>query len=243
MGKSIERHSITKSIFLHLIPGVLVGLVYFLFAPVVKLYGFPTVMALIISGILVLLPFELGFILYQKKRKGEKLFGETIKYLKPLKFWQFILWVAAIFFAAGLLFKAFGFTTEFIMKFFHWIPSNYMLSMGLSGEFTKLNLIITYMCFLVFIVLILPAVEEIYFRGYLLPRMPEKLKGCVIPIHSTLFALYHTWTPWLIVTRTVGVLPLIYLVKRKENIYLGIAAHCIINSIDFIVGLLFILKM
>jgi membrane protease YdiL (CAAX protease family) len=114
--------------------------------------------------------------------------------------------------------------------------------MGLNGEYPKTNLIITYTLFFLFMVLILPAVEELYFRGYLLPRMPNKLRGWVVPIHSALFALYHTWTPWLFITRTVGVLPLIYLVKRKENIYIGIIAHCIINSIDFIIGLVFIMN-
>lgn len=243
MNNTFDRHSLAKSIFLHLLPGVMVGLGYYLLAPVVKFYGFPTVMALIISGVFVLLPFELGFLLYQKKRTGKKFLGGIVRYQKPLKIWQYILWVAVIFVLTGFAFKAFAFASEYLMHFFSWIPSSYMLDMGLGGEYSRTNLIITYSLFLIFIVLVLPTVEELYFRGYLLPRMPGKLKGWVIPIHSALFALYHTWTPWLFITRTIGVLPLIYLVKRKENIYIGIIAHCIINSIDFIVGLLFIFNM
>ena len=191
----------------------------------------------------MLLPFELGFLLYQSKKKGEKFLGGIIKYQKTLKKWQYFLWTAVIFLLSGLLFKAFGFTSEILMKFFSWIPSDHMLNMGLSEAYSKTNLIITYSLFLVFIVLILPTVEELYFRGYLLPRMPKKLNGFTEIIHSALFALYHTWTPWLFITRTIGVLPLIYLVKRKENIYLGIIAHCIINSIDFIIGVIFILNL
>ncbi len=243
MNNTIKKHSLAKSIFLHLFPGALVGLCYFLLAPVVTEYGFPNVMALIISGIVVLLPLELGILLYQKKITGEKFIGGIIKYQKPLSAWYFILWVVVIFVLAGLLFKTFGFVSEYLMQFFSWIPSTHMLDMGLSGVYSKSNLIITYSLFFIFIVLVLPTVEELYFRGYLLPRMPSKLKGWVFPIHSALFALYHTWTPWLIVTRTVGVLPLIYLVRRKENIYIGIVAHCIINSIDLIIGLAFIINL
>lgn len=243
MNNMIDRHSLAKSIFLHLLPGVLIGICYFLLSPLVKDFGFPTVMALIVSGILVLIPFELGFLLYQSIKTRQKFWNGIVRYQKPLKIWQYILWVLVILLLAGLLFRAFGFASEFLKQFFSWVPSDYTLDMGLNGEFTKLSLIITYAFFFIFIVLVLPTVEELYFRGYLLPRMPSNLKGWAIPIHSALFALYHTWTPWLFITRTVGVLPLIYFVKRKENIYLGIAAHCVINSIDFIIGLVFIMNL
>ena len=89
---------------------------------------------------------------------------------------------------------------------------------------------------------IAPTVEELYFRGYLLPRMPH-LKGWSPLLHSALFALYHTWTPWLAVTRTIFVLPLIYVVQRKKNIYLGVIAHCLINTIDVIVAVIYILGL
>ena len=243
MNNTIEKHSFAKSIFFHLFPGILIGLCYFLLAPIVRQSGFPTVMALIISGVFVLLPIELGFLLYKSKKTGEKFFGGIVRYQKPLKIWHYILWVAVIFLLTGLLFKGFGFTSDFMMQFFSWIPPTHLPDMGLSGEYSKSNLIITYVLFFIFMVLIVPTVEELYFRGYLLPRMPGMLRGWSVPIHSLLFAIYHFWTPWLLITRTVGVLPLIYLVKRKENIYLGIVAHCIMNSIDLIIGLLFIMNL
>lgn len=243
MSNKIQQHSIIKSLFLHLIPGLLGGLFYFLIVPVAKHYGFPTIMALIISGIFVLLPIELGILFYQSRKKREKLIGGIIKYQKPIKFWYFILWVIVIFLLTGLTFKAFDFASNYLMQLFSWIPTDYMLDMGLNGEYSKPILIITYVLFFFLIVLIIPTVEELYFRGYLLPRMPSKLKGWVVPIHSALFALYHTWSPWLFLTRTFGVLPLIYFVRKKENVYLGIVSHCIINSIDFVIGLVFIYNL
>ena len=94
----------------------------------------------------------------------------------------------------------------------------------------------------IFIAIIAPIVEELYFRGYLLPRMPH-LKGWSPLLHSALFALYHTWTPWMVFTRTIGVLPLIYIVQFKRNIYLGIIAHCLMNVIDIIIGVVFIISL
>ncbi|MFW5821271.1 MAG: CPBP family intramembrane glutamic endopeptidase, partial [Bacteroidota bacterium] len=135
------------------------------------------------------------------------------------------------------------FTSEYGKELFQWIPSDFFLDMGLDGNYSKQKLIISYLFFFIFIVVLIPIIEELYFRGFLLPRMPAGSLVWASVFHSALFALYHTWTPWMFVARTFGVLPLIYAVRKKENIYIGIIAHCILNSIDFIVGLLFILKM
>jgi len=41
----------------------------------------------------------------------------------------------------------------------------------------------------------------------------------------------------------LALLPLIYIVRWKKNIGLGVVAHWLINSIDFFVGLGFILSL
>jgi hypothetical protein len=47
----------------------------------------------------------------------------------------------------------------------------------------------------------------------------------------------------MFLARTLALLPLIYIVKWKKNIFLGIGAHWLINSIDLVMGVLFILSM
>ena len=241
MENNIKKHTLLKSIVLHLLPGFLVGGFYFAIAPFIKEQGYPSVMALILAGIFVLIPFELGFLLYQKRLKSVKLFNGVIKYCQRIPVWQYFVWVPIVSAIIGLIFTVLNFTSDFFLTFFDWIPQNMHLDMGLSQEFSKQNLIITYASFFLFVVLILPTIEELYFRGYLLPRMPAKLKGWSPIVHSSLFALYHIWTPWMFVARTLGILPLIYMVRRK-NIYLGIIVHCLINSIDFITALIYILN-
>lgn len=243
MRNKTFEHSLLKSVTLHLLPGILGGIGYFVLAPFVRANGFPSLMALSLSGIFIIIPFELGFLIYQQRKTGEKLFNGVIRYTKPLKIWQYIIWIFTILLFSGLAFKAFNFATEFIRSLFNWIPSDMLLDMGLSNEYSKSKLIITYGIFMFSIVLVLSTIEELYFRGYLLPRMPLKLKGWAEIIHSGLFALYNTWNPWLFITRTIGGLPLVYIVKRKENIYIGIISHCLLNSIDFIIALIFIMKM
>lgn len=238
-----DKHTPLRSIVLHLLPGILVGIGYYTLVPIVNKSGFPSMMALMITGVLILMPFEFGFLLYQRKKTGSKLFNGIIRYWKPIPLWQYFVFVPLIFLATGLLFKAFEFSSRLLHNLFQWIPPGMELSMGFEGEYSPSKLLVTYVMFLILIVIIIPVLEEFYFRGYLLPRMPDKFKNWSGLVHSGLFALYHTWTPWMFIVRTVGLLPLIYIVRRKENIILGIIAHCLLNSLDFIIAIGFLMKM
>jgi uncharacterized protein len=243
MKNEIGEHSMFKSATLHLLPGLLGGACYFAIAPIVMANGYPSVMALILAAIFVLIPFEFGFLLFQKRVTEQNLFNGVIRYFKQIPAWQYFVLVPAILILTGLLFKSLSFTSGFLKTFFSWLPSDMLFDMGLDGDYTKSKLIITYTLFLILTVLILPTIEELYFRGYLLPRMPSRLKGWTEIIHSGFFAIYHTWTPWMVIVRTFGVLPLIYTVKKKENIFIGIVAHCLLNSVDFFIGIKFIINI
>jgi len=240
MDTPITRHSIYRSIILHLLPGILGGIAYIILVPLFKRHGYPSVMALSVAAISVAATFQAAILLINRYNSRQRFFGGVIKYTRPIPFWQYFLWIPIIIILAGIFFKLFSFSDEFLKSLFSFVPDDYFLDMGLDGSYSKSNLVSTYIIFFFSIVLVVPAVEEFYFRGYLLPRMPEKLKGWTIPMHSLLFALYHTWTPWLVLTRFFAVLPLIYTVKRKENIYIGLIAHCILNSLDFVAAVIYI---
>ena len=240
---ALEEHPLWVSIVYHLLPGFLAGLAYFLVVPSVKAQGYPTVIALILAGAFVLTPLELGILFFLSRKNNQKLFDGFLAYLQPLPVGQYLIWVLIIIISTGLIITLFNPLTEILMGFFDWMPGELLLDMGLSAEYSKSILVLTYVLVLIFVVLIGPIVEEFYFRGFLLPRMPKKLRGWTPLIHSFLFAIYHTWTPWMAITRTAGVLPLIYAVRRKNNLWLGVIAHCLLNSIDFFIGLVFILSL
>lgn len=78
-----------------------------------------------------------------------------------------------------------------------------------------------------------PIVEEMYFRGYLLPRISRL--GLWAPLlNAMLFSLAHYWQPASIPQIFLLVLPLYYLVWWKRNIYISIAVHCTANLIGVI---------
>ena len=68
---SIRLLSLGNMILLHLFPGMLISAFVFLTAPVLIQAGFPPILSLYLAILLILIPFELGFLLYQgKKRNG-----------------------------------------------------------------------------------------------------------------------------------------------------------------------------
>jgi uncharacterized protein len=186
----------------------------------------------------------MGVLLWQGKRRTGKLtLAGVVRYRQPLPWHQYLLWVPVIFVASGMIITLLNPISEAMAAWFDWLPASMRLGMGLSGEFTRAKLVQTYALHFMFIIFVAPTVEEWYFRGFLLPRMPESLGWSGPLVHSLLFALYHVWSPWMLLARTLGLLPLIYIVRWKKNIGLGMVAHWLINSIDFFVGLGFIMSM
>jgi hypothetical protein len=234
----IEKHSMTQSIILHLFPGILVGGFYFLARQPVAKMGYPSIFALLLAFAIVLIPFELGYLFVQgKKKTGRFTLQGIIGYRNPILCWQYLVWVFVIFISVGAIFTLLKPVDAFLQeKLFFWLPEP---NLGLDGNYSRTKLIVTYVMFLVFNVMLAPMVEELYFRGYLLPRMKGKLATL---LHSFLFAAIHVFTPWMILTRTLGLLPIVYGVK-KTNIYVGMIVHMLGNAMDLLTAVVFISKM
>lgn len=239
MGQDLsEKHSTIQSIILHLLPGILVGCFYFLARQPVAHMRYPSIFALLLAFGFVLIPVELGYLLYQgKKKTGHFTLQGIISYRKPIPWWQYPVWAIIIVAATGTVFKLLAPVDACLQeRLFFWMPD---LNYGLDGNYSRTILIVTYSMFLIFNVFLAPLVEELYFRGYLFPRM----KGRFATIfHSFLFAAVHVFTPWMMITRTLGLLPLVFGVKKK-NIYVGIIVHILGNSLDLVTGIVFITKM
>ena len=234
----IKKHNLIETLTYHLLPGILTGTGYYLLRQPLQQKGYPSMMALVIAGILILIPSQLAILSFQsKKLTGNRSIKNIISYKKPIVWWQVILFAILIVLVTGLIFTIMKPIDTFLQtNLFSWVPS---IESGLNHSYSKSALIQTYVLMTLFLVILAPLVEELYFRGFLLPRTPSKLPAL---LHTFLFATYHIWTPWMIITRTIGILPLVYAVKKK-NILVGILAHIIINSFDAIAAFAFIAKL
>ncbi len=59
-NNTAEQHTVGKSVLLHLLPGFLIGMCYFALVPVTGQLGYPSIATLMLTVIVVLVPFELG---------------------------------------------------------------------------------------------------------------------------------------------------------------------------------------
>lgn len=75
-----------------------------------------------------------------------------------------------------------------------------------------------------------PVTEELYFRGYLLPRIARYGRGAPV-INTVLFALYHFFSPWRYPAIIVGFFPITWMTWRLRSVHVSMAAHVAINLI------------
>jgi membrane protease YdiL (CAAX protease family) len=131
----------------------------------------------------------------------------------------------------------------FITHLFSWMPGYLSDEHFLNnlGEYSHTSLVILGILFTLSISFG-GAVEELYFRGYLLPRM-EFLGGWAPFVNILLFSLYHFWSPWENVVRLLGITPWIYAVWRTRNIYLALLVHFSINAFSGLSLLILVLEL
>jgi membrane protease YdiL (CAAX protease family) len=218
---------------LHLLPGVLAVLFFALAAPVLAAGGAPAVVAMLFAALLVIVPFELGVVLYESRRRtGTWSVLGAVPYLAPLTRREYLLWVPGVFLSSLLLPGLVVWAAPLLQAgLFSWLPRWFVLYDPAQYSVHPSGVTVVIMAASLGVVGVLgPVVEEIYFRGYLLPRMGGL--GALAPFaNALLFAVYHLWQPYSVLTVLFAFLPVAYAVWWKRNIYLGIAAHCGVNFI------------
>jgi uncharacterized protein len=228
--------SIGKSILLHILPGMLIVIFDIVFAPIVVAMNYPLIFTLVLGDLIILIPFELGVLLYQSKKENGNykigLLHPNHEKLKPLKF---VIYLVVLFVYGFLINTIFSKITGFFEEnAFGWMPdvfhsgSNaYVLTVDFS-EYSQTAKIVTMILSLVVIGILVPIVEELYFRGFLMSRL-SKFKIWSPVISVGLWAVYHLWSPWAILQYFVIFILIGFVVYRTKNLKLSIISHALAN--------------
>ncbi|MXV52795.1 CPBP family intramembrane metalloprotease [Pedobacter sp. HMF7647] len=223
-----------KAIIYHLYPGLLITAGFVIFAPLAIKYGFPPQFGMLLSIIVVAVPI-LFFHMRAAKRLEEK---SHISDLNGFK--EKLPLVRLILYSSGLVIFAFiiwGITQRvsnlITAKLSNWLPSWYTVQdfHGYSHD----KIVVTLIFNLVLNGFMAPYIEELYFRGYLLPRMQGFGKYAFL-VNCLLFSLYHFWQPYIYLTLFLALLPMIYLVVKTRDLRLSILTHSLLNLIGAILS-------
>jgi len=230
----LEQYSLGQSIILHLLPGAIATVVYVLTVPFFTGQGYPSITALYLPMILAVILVELGYLFYQGQRKNGSLsLDGIVNYRQHVTGWMYIVFPLLIL-IWGILVTGLVSPIDNLLldRVFAWLPDWYTLRdvLDIKATYSRQAILVTAICALTLNGLVGPIVEEFYFRGHLLPRLSRF--GYWAPLlNVALFSLYHWWTPWMFFSRLILLIPMVYIVKWKRNIYIGMIAHCLLNLI------------
>src|SRR5436190_23626577 len=90
----VEQPSLPRLVVLHLLPGLLATAAYIAIVPIMRGWGFPTLLAAYLVLPAVIIPIELGYLLYQGGlRNGQPALRGVVLYREPIPVRQYFLLV------------------------------------------------------------------------------------------------------------------------------------------------------
>lgn len=244
-AQSYSQHTLGKSFLLHVSPGILVTTAFFALKPLLASTGYPPLVAFLLAILLVDLPVMLGVMLYEGKQlNGHYSLAGVVLYREKVSWKTFaLIFIGASVVVYILIMLVTPLSTLLTDNLFSWLPDWIFLEeQSQYDAYSKSALILVFSLQLLITGIILPWVEELYFRGYLLPRISRF--GTWAPLMGGLFfALYHVWQLFGIVTVFLLGTALGYIVWWKKDIRLSISLHVFANTILRIFILVGILAM
>jgi membrane protease YdiL (CAAX protease family) len=218
--------SIPKIIVLGLTPGVVMTLLGIFFASPAIGINFNVLLAVMLGFLFGKIPVCLGILAFVA-RKGNKKIKDLLLYNEKVPTKKMIVSIVIpLLIAIAAFVLIVPVETKLWGNTFDFFPDWFRLDKTVISEFNylKITLILT----IIVNGFVGPMVEEMYFRGYLLPRMD--VFGKFAPLVNTIiFSLYHFFTPWQNITRIIGVTPMVYSVWLNKNYKIGSYVHCILN--------------
>jgi len=233
MMQKTEQFGLRTIILLHLAPGVFILLLVLLFAS--PFVGLPLLTAVLLAIPVGLAPIQWGVMAaYAKSRKLSV--KEAIPFLPGGILGRFkakaLLWCFLAFCFLGATTALQPLEAEFWQPVFGWLPawfrfdriSTQVLSGGIAVATVAMNLI--------FNVFVAPVTEEVYFRGFLLPRMAKF--GAFAPVvNVALFSLYHFFNPFQLIWR-LSFIPAVFVAWKYKDIRYSAMPHVLGNLIGAI---------
>jgi hypothetical protein len=225
---------------LHLGPGALVMGGYLALVPLARALELPPSLALTAAVALIGVPLELGFLL----RARGPWPAAVVAFRRRLPAGRLaVVAGSCLAVAAGLYLWLEPLTGELQRQVSGWLPAAWFVAGG--PPVSRDALVAALLLSLVVDGLVSPAVQELYFHGHLMPRLPvaaAQAGWLLAPVASAaLFAAQHLWQPQLVVFIFAVQVLLGVLVWRTRCLAVAVVVHSAANVLAILVTLLAVL--
>jgi len=205
----------------------------------------PLPLAFLLAVLIVDIPFMLGVMFNEgKKLNGRFSLKGVVLYQNKLPWKTFILVFIGAFVGVYVLMMLATPLSAFLTEsIFAGLPDWVFLEEQTQYESYAKNVLVTvFVLQLIVTGIILPWVEELYFRGYLMPRISRYKKWSPL-LGGFAFGLYHTWQLYGFPTVFLLGAALGYVVWWKKDIRLSIGLHVFANTLSRLMFLMAALAM
>lgn len=176
MKNQTAQHTAFQTILLHLLPGAFQFIIILLLIPLAIRLGFAGAEGFLagsLSDIIAMVPLQIGLLLFiAKKTTNTYNISALIPFKEKAKLWEYLIFIAVMI-AWALCVNAVLSPLENGLRdsLFSFVPDAVALR-NMDFSMLERGRLIFVLCFSVLANgIIAPVTEELYFRGYLLPRI------------------------------------------------------------------------
>lgn len=231
--QTITKHTVVQTILLHLLPGAIQFIIMILLIPLALHLGFVGVEGFFagnLGDLIAMVPLQIGFLLFvAKKTTNTYNISVLIPFKEKAKLWEYLIFIVLMIVWALCIDAVLSpFENGLRDSLFSFVPDAVAFRNMDFSTMEKGRLIFV-LCFSIFSNgIVAPLTEELYFRGFLLPRISLSPFLAVL-VNAVLFSAYHFFSPWYFFSRLLMMLPIYYWVMKRKNIRFSLVAHMIAN--------------
>jgi hypothetical protein len=224
---AVPRLSVGQAVGLQILPGVPALVVFLAAAALFANRGLPVILALYVAILVGEVPATWAVMVWQAKREGRSDLASLFPWRRRLPRWQYLAIGLPLAIVSLLIMGSLQTTVAESLRtsLFAWVPQWAVLDMAGGFEGISRNTLLTiWILGLVSATLLGGATQELFARGFLLPRTAHLGHGAPV-LNAAAFAVLHLVSPWSWPVFFLVSLPWAFAVFRTRSIQLGLVGH------------------